>query len=253
MAETRARTEAAGVRAALTYVLDADTDLGRGSLIFAHVLIAARQLATARVLHAPGRRLRLAPLSTRRSGARLILDGVRRPSEAEGDRTALELVFWLPAHCRVEAADLLGAADAGECSATRFAVSDAAFADRVRPLGRIVQGCSVAPVRRTSVSTAAAITCQPRLESASSCSSGTWPPWGASKPAGIRLTPAAYPPAARQLVADRATVGLARNRAPRHAGLVTATQAISTCTARWTNISKLCSSGRLAEGERSSA
>ena len=73
-----------------TYVLDADTDLAEEFDLRSRV--AARQLATARVLHAPVGDCDLAPWfdAVGQGPGLLILDGVVAFQTRVGDRTALE-------------------------------------------------------------------------------------------------------------------------------------------------------------------
>jgi CRP/FNR family transcriptional regulator, cyclic AMP receptor protein len=176
-----------------TYVLDADSDLAEEFDLRSRV--AARQLATARVLHAPVGECILGPWfdAVGEGPGLLILDGVVAFQTRVGDRTALELVgsgdlLQLPSH---RADDLLERGDGWRVLlATRFALLDAAFADRVRPWPQIVQELLRRAGRRTAdVDALRAITCQPRLEVRLVLL--LWhlaARWGRVEPTGIKLT-----------------------------------------------------------------
>ena len=176
-----------------TYVLDADSDLAEEFDI--RSLVAARQLATARVLEVTVGECDLAPwfdAASRGLGV-LILEGVVAIETHVGDRTASELVG---------AGDLLqfpnrGTDDLLERSygwralcPTQLALLDAEFADRVRPWPQIVQALLRRVIRRTAdVDALRAITCQPRLEVRLVLL--LWhlaARWGRVEPTGIRVT-----------------------------------------------------------------
>jgi CRP/FNR family cyclic AMP-dependent transcriptional regulator len=175
------------------YLLDADADLAEGFDI--RSLVAARQLATARVLEAPVGACDLAPwFETARHGpGLLILDGVVACETRVGDRTALELVgagdlLQSPSH---RADDLLERSEGWRVLCpTRFALLDAEFADRVRPWPQIALELLHRAGRRVAeVDALRAITCQPRLELRLVLL--LWhlaARWGRVEPAGIRLT-----------------------------------------------------------------
>jgi CRP/FNR family transcriptional regulator, cyclic AMP receptor protein len=211
-----------------TYVLDADTDLAEEFDLRSRV--AARQLATARVLHAPVGDCDLAPWfdAVGQGPGLLILDGVVAFQTRVGDRTALELVgsgdlLQLPSQ---RADDLLERGDGWRVLvATRFALLDAAFADRVRPWPQIVQELLRRAGRRTAdVDALRAITCQPRLEVRLVLL--LWhlaARWGRVEPAGIRVTlPLTHRLLGQLVAAERPSVSHALARLG-HAGLVTGT------------------------------
>jgi CRP/FNR family cyclic AMP-dependent transcriptional regulator len=208
------------------YVLDADADLGDEFDLRARV--AARQAATARVLHAPVGDCNLAPWfeAIGDGPGLLILDGVVAAQTRVGDRTALELVgagdlLQVPGQ---HGDDLL---ERGErwrmLCATRFALLDAAFADRVRPWPQIVRALLRRAGRRAAdLDALRAITCQPRLEVRLVLL--LWhlaARWGRVEPAGIRVTlPLTHLLLGQLVGAERPSVTHALARLG-HAGLVT--------------------------------
>jgi len=150
------------------YVLDEDSDLADEFDI--RTRLAARQLATARVLRARVGEHDLAPWfdAVGLGPGLLILDGVVAFETRVGDRTSLELVgagdlLQLPYQ---RSDDLLERGDAWRVlRSTRFAVLDAEFADRVRPWPQIAQVLLRRAGRRIAdVDALRAIACQPRLE-----------------------------------------------------------------------------------------
>jgi CRP-like cAMP-binding protein len=211
-----------------TYVLDADSDLAEEFDI--RSLVAARQLATARVLEVTVGECDLAPwfdAASRGLGV-LILEGVVAIKTHVGDRTASELVG---------AGDLLqfpnrGTDDLLERSygwralcPTQLALLDAEFADRVRPWPQIVQALLRRVIRRTAdVDALRAITCQPRLEVRLVLL--LWhlaARWGRVEPTGIRVTlPLTHRLLGQLVGAERPSITHALARLA-HAGLVTGT------------------------------
>ena len=109
--------------------------------------------------------------------------------------------------------------------ATRFALLDAEFADRVRPWPQIVQELLRRAGRRTAdVDALRAITCQPRLEVRLVLL--LWhlaARWGRVEPAGIRVTlPLTHRLLGQLVAAERPSISHALARLG-HAGLVTGT------------------------------
>lgn len=209
-----------------TYLLDADSDLAEEFDLRSRV--AARQLATARVLHAAVGECDLAPWfdAVGQGPGLLILDGVVAYQTRVGDRTALELVgagdlLQLP-HQRTD--ELLERGDGWRVlCATRFALLDTAFAERVRPWPQIVRELLRRAGRRTDdVDALRAITCQPRLEVRLVLL--LWhlaARWGRVEPAGIRLTlPLTHRLLGQLVAAERPSISHALARLG-HAGLVT--------------------------------
>ena len=212
------------------YVLDADADLADEFDIRSRV--AVRQLATARVLHAPVGVCDLAPwfAALDAGPGLLILEGVVAFETRVGDRTALELVgagdlLQLPSQ-RTD--DLLERWDGWRVLCpTRFALLDGDFAERVRPWPQIVQALLRRAGRRTAdVDALRAITCQPRLELRLILL--LWhlaARWGRVEPAGIRLTlPLTHRLLGQLVAAERPSISHALARLG-HAGLVTGSAA----------------------------
>jgi CRP/FNR family cyclic AMP-dependent transcriptional regulator len=162
------RTDLARPQPLYTYLLDADDDLAEEFDVRSR--IAARQLATARVLHASVGECDVARWfhAARHGPGLLILDGLVALETRVGDRTATELLgagdlLQPPSHTTE---DLLGRTDDWRMLwPTRFALLDAEFADRVRPFPQIVHALLRRAGKRTAeVDALRAITCQPRLE-----------------------------------------------------------------------------------------
>jgi CRP/FNR family cyclic AMP-dependent transcriptional regulator len=174
------------------YVLDEDADLADEFDIRSR--IAVRQLATARVLHAEVGEHDLTPwFDAGGSGpGLLILDGVVAVETRVGERTALELIgagdlLQLPFQ---RADDLLERREEWRVlRATRLALLDAEFAERVRPWPKIAQALlRRAGQRIADVDALRAIACQPRLEVRLVLL--LWhlaARWGRVEPAGIRV------------------------------------------------------------------
>lgn len=208
------------------YVLDADADLAEEFDLRSRV--AARQAATARVLHAAAGDCDLAPWfeEVGDGPGLLLLDGVVAAQTRVGDRTALELVgagdlLQVPGQ---RGDDLL---ERGErwrvLCATRFALLDAAFADHVRPWPQIVSALLRRCGRRTAdLDALRAITCQPRLEVRLVLL--LWhlaARWGRVEPAGIRVTlPLTHLLLGQLVAAERPSITHALTRLG-HTGLVT--------------------------------
>ena len=210
------------------YVLDADADLAEEFDLRSRV--AARQLATARVLHAAVGDCDLSAWfeAVGHGPGLLILDGVVAYQTRVGDRTALELVgsgdlLQRPVQ---RGDDLLERGDAWRVLCpTRFALLDDAFSERVRPWPQIVQELLRRSGRRTAdVDALRAITCQPRLEVRLVLL--LWhlaARWGRVEPAGIRVTlPLTHRLLGQLVAAERPSISHALSRLG-HAGLVTGT------------------------------
>jgi CRP-like cAMP-binding protein len=211
-----------------TYVLDADSDLAEEFDI--RSLVAARQLATARVLAVSVGECDLAPWfdATSRGLGVLILEGVVAIETLVGDRTALELVgagdlLQFP-NRRTD--DLLERSYGWRVLCpTQLALLDAEFADRVRPWPQLVQALLRRVVRRTAdVDALRAITCQPRLEVRLVLL--LWhlaARWGRVERSGIRVTlPLTHRLLGQLVGAERPSISHALSRLA-HAGLVTGT------------------------------
>ena len=209
-----------------TYVLDEDADLADEFDIRSR--LAARQLATARVLEAVVGEYDLAPwFDAVGSGpGLLILGGVMAIETHVGDRTALELlgagdVLQLPFP---RSDDLLERRDTWRVlQSTRLALLDAEFADRVRPWPQIVQVLLRRTGRRIAdVDAIRAIACQPRLEVRVVLL--LWhlaARWGRVEPAGIRVAlPLTHRLLGQLAGAERPSISHALARLA-HAGLVT--------------------------------
>jgi hypothetical protein len=208
------------------YVLDADDDLADEFDV--RVRIAARQLATARVLDAVVGACDLAPLLAilGRGPGLLILDGLVAVETRVGDRTATELIgtgdILQPPLSHVD--ELLEHSDGWRVLlATRFALLDAEFAERVRPWPQISQVLLRRANRRTAeVDMLRAITSQPRLEVRLSLL--LWhlaTRWGRVEPGGIRLSlPLTHRLLGQLVAAERPSISHALARLA-HSGLVT--------------------------------
>jgi CRP/FNR family cyclic AMP-dependent transcriptional regulator len=175
------------------YVLDVDDDLADEFDV--RMRVAARQLATARVLDAVVGECDLAPLFDAVGGGPglLILDGLVAVETRVGDRTAMELIgtgdILQPALDQGD--EMLEHSDGWRAlMPTRFALLDADFSERVRPWPQIVQALLRRANRRTAdVDMLRAITCQPRLEVRLFLL--MWhlaARWGRVEPGGIRLS-----------------------------------------------------------------
>jgi CRP-like cAMP-binding protein len=208
------------------YVLDADDDLA--DCFDVRMRLAARQVATARVLEAPVGTSDLHPwLVAAGSGpGLLILDGLVGFDTSVGDRTATELLgagdLIQPPPSRTD--DLLERIDSWRilCPA-RFALLDAEFADRVRPWPQITTELLRRTGRRLAeLDALRAIASQPRLEVRLTLL--LWhlaARWGRVEPTGIHLTlPLTHRLLGRMVGAERPSISHALGRLA-HAGLVT--------------------------------
>lgn len=207
------------------YLLDADDDLAEQFDI--RTRVAARQLATARVLEAPVGGCDLAPWFAAAGDGLglLILDGLIAYDTSVGGRTATELVGGgdLLQPSRRED-DLLERIDRWRALwPTRLALLDAEFADRVRPWPQIVQELLRRTCRRAAeVDALRAIASQPRLEVRLVLL--LWhlaARWGQVESRGIRVTlPLTHRLLGQLVAAERPSISHALARLS-HAGLVT--------------------------------
>ena len=206
-----------------TYLLDADGELAEEFDVRAR--IAARQLATARVLQVAVGACDLAPWfeAAGHGLGLLILDGLLALEIRVGGRTAAELVgpgdLLQPLG---PAADQLLARTCGwrALRPTRLAVLDGDFADRVRPfpqIARILHAPGVpAPARaRRAPRDHVAAASRGSPGPASVASGGALGEGGAERGPAVA---AAHPPPARPAGGGRAAVDLARAQAARAGG-----------------------------------
>ncbi|MFZ0090111.1 MAG: helix-turn-helix domain-containing protein [Solirubrobacteraceae bacterium] len=210
------------------YLLDADAELADQFDVRGR--IAARQLATARVLHVPVGESDLAPWFETARGAPglLILDGVLVFETRTGSRVAAEL---LGAGDLLQSTDLL-ADDLLERSCTwrvlrpaRLALLDGDFCDRVRPFPQIIgllleRSCQ----RIAELDALRAIASQPKLEVRLVLL--LWhlaARWGRVEPASVRLClPLTHRLLGQLVAAERPSISHALKRLA-HAGLITGT------------------------------
>jgi hypothetical protein len=209
-----------------TYLLDADGELADEFDV--RTRVAARQLATAKVLQADVGACDLGPwLEAARDGlGLLILDGLLALETRVGGRTAAELVG---------AGDLLQPTDpasdqllASTCRwrvlrPTRFSLLDADFSDRVRPFPQITRTLMRRVCRRPmELDVLRAITSQPRLEVRLVLV--LWhlaARWGRVEPTGVRLSlPLTHRLLGQLVAAERPSISHALKRLAQ-AGLVT--------------------------------
>jgi CRP/FNR family transcriptional regulator, cyclic AMP receptor protein len=211
-----------------TYLLDADGELADEFDVRAR--IAARQLATARVLGVGAGECELGPwFEAARDGlGLLILEGLLALETRVGDRTAAELVgpgdLLQPSG---PAADQLLARTCGwrVLSPARLALLDGEFADRVRPFPQITRALLRRACRRpVELDVLRAITSQPRLEVRLVLL--LWhlaTRWGRVEPAGVRLSlPLTHRLLGQLVAAERPSISHALKRLAQ-AGLVTGT------------------------------
>jgi CRP/FNR family transcriptional regulator, cyclic AMP receptor protein len=211
-----------------TYLLDADGELADEFDVRAR--IAARQLATARVLQVGAGECDLGPwFEAARDGlGLLILDGLMALETRVGDRTAAELVgpgdLLQPSG---PAADQLLARTCAwrVLSPARLALLDGEFADRVRPFPQITRALLRRACRRpVELDVLRAITSQPRLEVRLVLL--LWhlaTRWGRVEPAGVRLSlPLTHRLLGQLVAAERPSISHALKRLAQ-AGLVTGT------------------------------
>jgi CRP/FNR family transcriptional regulator, cyclic AMP receptor protein len=211
-----------------TYLLDADDDLAQEFDV--RMRLAARQVATARVLDADVGECDLtAWFNAVGSGlGLLVLDGLIAIDARVGSRTATELVGPgdLLQPSRPLAEDLLERTDSYRAlSATRFALLDAEFAERVRPWPQIVQTLLTRAGRRIAdLDVLRAITSQPRLEARLVLL--LWhlaARWGRVEPTGVRVSlPLTHRMLGQLVGAERPSISHALGRLA-DAGVVTGT------------------------------
>lgn len=208
------------------YLLDADDDLAQEFDI--RMRVAARQLATVRVLSAEVGPCDLGPLfaAVGRGPGLLILDGLIAFETRIGDRTACELTgagdLIQPPFPRAE--ELVESSDGWRALwPTRFGLLDHEFSERVRPWPQIGMALLRRAGRRVADADALrAIACQPRLEVRLSLL--MWhlaTRWGRVEPTGIRVTlPLTHRLLGQLVAAERPSVSHALARLS-HSGLVT--------------------------------
>lgn len=209
-----------------TYLLDADDDLAQEFDV--RMRVAARQLATVKVLDAEVGECHLAPwFEAAGSGpGLLILDGLMGVEARVDNRTATELVgtgdLLQPDIRRPD--DLLPRTDTWRALCpTRFALLDGEFADRMRPWPQIMQALLRRAGRRIAdVDALRAIMCQPRLEVRLALL--FWhlaARWGRVEPAGIRISlPLTHRTLGQVVGAERPSISHALGRLAQ-CGLVT--------------------------------
>jgi CRP/FNR family transcriptional regulator, cyclic AMP receptor protein len=209
-----------------TYLLDADGELAEE--FDEHARLAARRLATARVLQVGVGACELEPwfeASTQGLGL-LILDGLLALEIRVGGRTAAELVgpgdLLQPL---IPAADELLVSTCGwrVLRPARLAVLDEGFAERVRPFPQITRMVARRACRRTlELDVLRAITSQPRLEVRLVLL--LWHlagRWGRVEPTGVRLSlPLTHRLLGQLVAAERPSISHALKRLAQ-AGLVT--------------------------------
>ena len=210
------------------YLLDADDDLAAEFDV--RMLVAARQLATAKVLEVDVGACDLGEwfAAVADGPGLIILDGLMAIDARVGTRTATELVGAgdLLQPTRAQLDDLLERTDNWRALApTRLALLDAEFAERVRPWPQITQALlRRAGERTTNVDALRAITCQPRLELRLALL--FWhlaSRWGRVEPSGIHLSlPLTHRLLGQLIGAERPSVSHALGRLAR-CGLVVGT------------------------------
>jgi CRP/FNR family transcriptional regulator, cyclic AMP receptor protein len=211
-----------------TYLLDADGELADEFDVRAR--IAARQLATARVLQMGIGECDLGPWfeAAAQGLGLLILEGLLALETRVGDRTAAELVgpgdLLQPSG---PVADQLLTRTCGwrALSPARLALLDREFADRVRPFPQITRALLRRACRRpVELDVLRAITSQPRLEVRLVLL--LWhlaARWGRVEPTGVRLSlPLTHRLLGQLVAAERPSVSHALKRLAK-AGLVTGT------------------------------
>jgi CRP/FNR family cyclic AMP-dependent transcriptional regulator len=208
------------------YLLDLDVDLAEA--LDVRMRLAARPAATAFTFDADTGEVKLADrLAAAAPGPGvLVLEGVLAANFRVGDRVAAELLgpgdlIEPSEHGEVE---LLACAVGWRALMTmRFAVLDAAFAERVRPWPQIMQTLLRRAERRTrNLNVLRAVASQPRLEVRLALL--LWhlaARWGRVEPGGIRLPlPLTHQLLGRLVGAERPSVSHALSRLAR-SGLVT--------------------------------
>jgi CRP/FNR family transcriptional regulator, cyclic AMP receptor protein len=187
-----ARTKQRGRPSSYHYLLDLDVDLAEELDI--RLRLAARPAVTAVTFEAEVGQLKLSDwlaLSAPGPGL-LVLDGVLAVNVQVGDRIAAELVgagdLIQPWHC--EDAELVCEIGWRALRATRLALLDAAFAQRVQPWPQITLALLHRAGRRTRrLNVQRAIAAQPRLEVRLALL--LWhlaARWGKVEPGGVRLS-----------------------------------------------------------------
>jgi CRP/FNR family transcriptional regulator, cyclic AMP receptor protein len=209
-----------------TYLLDADGELAEAFDVRAR--IAARQLATARVIQVGPGACDLAPSFEAAADGLglLILDGLLALEIRVGGRTAAELVgagdLLQPLGPAVDELLLRTCAWRG-LRPTRLAVLDGAFVERVRAFPQVVRLLARRACRRTlELDVLRAIASQPRLEVRLVLL--LWhlaSRWGRVEPAGVRLSlPLTHRLLGQLVAAERPSISHALKRLAQ-AGLVT--------------------------------
>jgi CRP/FNR family transcriptional regulator, cyclic AMP receptor protein len=208
------------------YLLDLDVDLAE--VLDVRMRLVARAAATAVICDADVGEVQLATrLAAATSGPGvMLLDGVLAANVRVGDRVAAELLGSGDlVEPTTDAEDQLLACDVGWRALVplRYAVLDAAFAERVKPWPQIMQALLRRAERRThNLNVQRAITCQPRLEVRLALL--LWhlaARWGRVEPGGIRLPlPLTHQLLGRLVGAERPSVSHALARLAR-AGAVT--------------------------------
>jgi len=208
------------------YLLDADGELADEFDVRAR--IAARQLATARVLQVGVGECDLGPWfeAAGEGLGLLILDGLIVLETCVGDRTAAELVG--PGDLLQPSGPIADQLLARTCawralSPARLALLDGEFADRVRPFPQITRALLRRACRRpVELDVLRAITSQPRLEVRLVLL--LWhlaTRWGRVEPGGVRLSlPLTHRLLGQLVAAERPSVSHALKRLTQ-AGLVT--------------------------------
>ena len=208
------------------YLLDLDVDLAEE--LDLRMRLAARPAVTAKTFDADPGPVKLAePLATAAAGPGvLVLNGVLAVNMRVGDRVAAELLGTgdLVEPCASDDDELLAChTDWRALVPARFAVLDAAFAERVRHWPQIMQALLRRCERRSrNLNVQRAITSQPRLEVRLALL--LWhlaARWGRVEPGGIRLpVPLTHQLLGRLVGAERPSVSHALARLAR-SGLVT--------------------------------
>lgn len=208
------------------YLLDLDVDLAEA--LDVRMRLVARPAATAVTFDADVGEVKLSDrlaAATPGPGV-LVLDGVLAVNVRVGDRTAAELLGAgdLVEPCAHEDDELLACVtDWRALVPIRFAMLDAAFAERVRPWPQLTQALLRRVERRArNLNVQRAITSQPRLEVRLALL--LWhlaARWGRVEPGGIRLPlPLTHQLLGRLVGAERPSVSHALARLSR-SGLVT--------------------------------
>jgi len=211
-----------------TYLLDADVELAEGFDV--RTRIAARQLATARVLHVGVGACDLAPWfeAAGQGLGLLVLEGLLALEIRVAGRTAAELVGpgdLLQPLGPVSDQPLVPTCGWRALRTSKLAVLDGDFADRVRPFPQITRILACRACRRPlELDVLRAISSQPRLEVRLVLL--LWHlavRWGRVEPAGIRLSlPLTHRLLGQLVAAERPSISHALKRLAQ-AGIVTGT------------------------------